>query len=151
VADVLNLGAGNKLMAGAVNHDIIKHRKEIDVTHDLNVMPWPWKDDSFDLINACSVFEHLRVNLAEVMNECWRILRPGGTVRIKVPWCKSEMAFSDPTHYWQFSIRTFDFFDPDTRLGKDYGFYGWRRWHIAQRARLNKEKTSIVCVLRVRK
>ena len=35
---VLNLGAGNRIVKGATNHDRYRHREEIDIAHDLNVV-----------------------------------------------------------------------------------------------------------------
>jgi SAM-dependent methyltransferase len=156
VADLLNLGAGNRLMVAkagdrVVNHDRTAHRPEIDVAHDLNELPWPWGDDSFDHINASAVLEHLRLNLVESLNECWRILRPKGRLRLKVPYWRADSSWSDPTHYWMFNLSAFDQFDPDTKRGRDYGFYTDRKWRIVKPAWLNPEKTSVLVLLEVRK
>ena len=104
--DVLNLGAGNRIIEGAVNHDRIIHRPEISVAHDLNGRPWPGGDESFDLIVARAVFEHLRITLLESVSECWRILRPGGELQLKLPYWKHERSYRDPTHYWRLACRT---------------------------------------------
>ncbi len=146
---VLNLGAGNQIIAGAVNHDLRKHRPEIEVVWDLNDLPWPWEDDSFDLIVACAVFEHLRNTLIETVNECWRILRPGGVLYMKLPYWDSDMSYRDPTHYWRFSLRACDIFDPATKYGHDYMFYPVTKWQIIQPAKLNKAGTSFALKMRV--
>lgn len=140
--DILNLGAGNKLVSGAVQHDRIKHRPEIDVVWDLNELPWPWADNSFDMIVACAVLEHLRITLIESVNECWRIMRPGGVLHVKLPYWNSDNAFRDPTHYWQFDLTTCDVFDPTTKYGRDYQFYTIQKWKIVRGARLNDARTS---------
>ena len=121
--DTLVLGCGNKPKADAINHDIIKHRPEVVVAWDLNDRPWPWADCSFDMIFASAVLEHLRITLIESMAECWRILRPGGQVHLKVPYWNHRNSYADPTHYWRYDVTTFHFFDPDTKLGRQYGFY----------------------------
>ncbi len=154
--DILNLGSGNKILIPkpgerVVNHDLVQHRPEISVVHDLNELPWPWPDDSFDFIAACAVLEHLRLNLVESLNECWRILRPGGKVHLKLPYWKSDNSYCDPTHYWMFALGSFDQFDPDTKRGRDYSFYTPRKWRIVKPARLNKEGTSIIVLMEVRK
>jgi SAM-dependent methyltransferase len=149
VPDILNLGAGNKLVKGAVQHDRTKHRPEIDVVWDLNDLPWPWDDSSFDMVVACAVFEHLRNDLVMTVNECWRILRPGGVLHMKLPFWKSDNAYRDPTHYWRFSLRTCDLFDPGTKYGQDYAFYTDRKWKIIQPARLNEALTSFALKMRV--
>lgn len=150
--DILNLGAGNKLVEGAINHDLYKHRSEIDVAHDLNDLPWPWKDNSFDLIVACAVLEHLRINLIESVNECWRILRPGGVLHMKLPYWNHANSYRDPTHYWQFDLGTCDLFDPDTKYGRKYQFYHQlRKWRIIRRAKLNRAGSSFALKMQVRK
>lgn len=154
MTDLLNLGAGNKLFPDAINHDLIKHRPEIDVAHDLNELPWPWEDDSFDHIVARAVFEHLRINLFESVGECWRILRPGGILSLKLPYWQHAHAYLDPSHYWRFDIRTCDMFDPETEWGRDYRFYGQtagRKWKIIKPARLNNAQSSIFVTMQVRK
>lgn len=145
----LNLGAGNHLAKGAVNHDLTRHRPEIDVVHDLNLVPWPWPDNSFDLVMASSVFEHLEIDLVRSLDECWRILRPSGKLRVKVPHWQHDNGYADPTHRWRFSPRSFDVFVPDTKLGKELGFYTARKWRFDRQPRLNKERSSIIVVLAV--
>ena len=145
----LNLGAGNKVLAEGVNHDRIKHRSEIDVAWDLNDLPWPWEDASFDLILAHAVFEHLRIDLVQALDECWRILRPEGVLKLKLPYWDSDQAHSDPTHRWFYSVRVLDTFLPETQRGRDYGFYTTRKWTTVRAAELNEGKTSITAALRV--
>jgi len=146
---ILNLGAGNKIIKGAVNHDLYKHRKEIDVAHDLNILPWPWADESFDQIVASAVFEHLDNNLVVTLNECHRLLRPGGAVWLKLPLWSAERAHDDPTHRWFFTIRSLDQFCPKTRRGKQYGFYTPLKWRYVKGPRFNKARTSLVVTLGV--
>lgn len=147
----LNLGAGNEIESDAINHDRIKHRPEIAVAHDLNVVPWPWADATFRMIMAKSVFEHLRITLIEAVDECWRILRPGGVLYMKLPFWQSERAYDDPTHYWRFTLRSCNVFDPQTAEGKEYGFYTARKWEIIRAAELNSARSSIHIGMKVRK
>lgn len=147
--DILNVGAGNKIVPGAVNHDRIQHRPEIDVAWDLNELPWPWEDNRFDFIAACAVLEHLRITLVDSMNECWRILRPGGHLHVKVPYWHHENSYQDPTHYWRYTLGTFDLFDPSTKYGHDYAFYTGRKWMLVRRPRLNQQHSSIIALLQV--
>lgn len=125
---ILNLGAGNRLVHGAVNHDRVKHRPEIDVAHDLNNMPWPWPDGSFDRIVAWSVLEHLQPTLVTSIDECWRLLERGGLLEIKLPRWDLETSWIDPTHYWKVTLATLDHFVPGTQRGDDYSFYTERKW-----------------------
>jgi len=149
----LNLGAGNRPIEGAVNHDLRldPRRPWITVAHDLNELPWPWDDNSFDLVAAKAVFEHLRINLVESLSECWRILRPEGKLYIKLPYWNSENSYIDATHYWAFGLAIFDQFDPDTEFGTEYEFYEWPQWKVIKPSRLNNSKTSFAATLQVRK
>jgi SAM-dependent methyltransferase len=149
--DVLNLGAGNKIIKYAVNHDQIMHRPEIDVTADLNYI-WPWVRDSFDKVIALSVFEHLHRTLYSSMDQVWGILRPGGICQLKLPYWKSENAHNDATHRWAgFGLGVLDHLDPATKSGREYGYYTDRKWRIIKRPTLNRSATSFAATLRVRK
>lgn len=53
------------------------------VRHDLRHMPWPLPDDGFDLIMIKDVSMALPVSLQQsAMDECIRLLRPGGVLEI---------------------------------------------------------------------
>lgn len=141
---VLNLGAGNRIIKGAVQHDRTKHRPEIDVTHDLNILPWPFEAKSFDKIVALAVFEHLDIDLLASLNECHRILAPGGHLIIKLPLQRGFNAYDDPTHRWFFTLRSLDQFCPETPRGKAYGFYTPYKWKFIKKPRVNgRSKSSL--------
>lgn len=147
---VLNLGAGNALCGDAVNHDIKKHRPEIDIVWDLNVLPWPWENNTFSHIIAWAVFEHLDIALLQAIDECWRILKPEGTIRIKLPHWKNKDSYNDPTHRYAVEVGIFDVFDPTTERGQKYNFYTSRKWKI-QRVGLSSSGSCVVATLQVLK
>lgn len=151
--ETLNLGAGKRIIPGALNHDLRldPNRPDIVIAHDLNVLPWPWEDETFDRIVARTVFEHLNIDLVQSLDECWRILRPKGQVYLKLPHWHSEIAHSDPTHRWFYTVHSFDQFDPDRRRGQEYDFYTDRHWRIIKGPRINDAKSSIHVTLEVRK
>lgn len=149
MADILNLGAGNRIASGSVNHDLCRHRPEIDVAHDLNVIPWPWEDESFDSMIACSVFEHLEIDLIQAMDECWRILRPMCHLHIKLPHWNHDNGYADPTHRWRYSVRAMDVFDPESKLGKELSFYTERKWRFIKKPTMNKYKSGFRATLQV--
>ena len=79
----LNLGCGGYKKEGYVNID----RNTLvnpDIINDLNVIPYPFADNSFDLIEAFHVIEHLNEPFL-VMKELHRIIKPNGKLVIKVP------------------------------------------------------------------
>ena len=121
-ADVLNLGCGHKLMAGAVNLDV-SGGVGADVVHDLSILPWPLPSDSFREVHAQDVIEHLG-DTVRTMEEIHRVSRRGARVHITVPHFSSANAFTDPTHRKQFSYFSFDYFDP----GHALSFYSHARF-----------------------
>ena len=143
----LIIGCGNQPSGNAVNHDITKHSPEIDVAHDLNNLPWPWGDNSFDFIVARAVFEHLTFDLMVAMNEAWRIGAPGCVIDVKLPYWRSEVSYNDPTHHYAVGLGVFDQFDPSTRRGGEYTFYTHCKWRILQ-CGLNKGGTSVLAKLK---
>jgi len=74
-----------------------------DVVHDLEVLPYPFEDDSFAEVHAYEVLEHLgclgdeRSFFAQ-FSELWRILKPGGFLAATCPSYRSMWAFGDPSH-----------------------------------------------------
>lgn len=93
----LNLGCSDAHLAGYINVDLCE---PADLVADLT-QTWPWEDSSVDEIVAHDIIEHLP-NKIFTMNELWRVLKPGGVVRIKVPTTDGTGAWQDPTHvsYW---------------------------------------------------
>jgi len=144
---MLELGCGRnpKLTstsdAPVVFHDISRHSPFIDCAHDLDVIPWPWVDGHFDEIVAVDVFEHLKVDIEEWLSECWRILKPGGQLTLRVPEASSWHAMADPTHRRLFHWITFDYFDPESQWHKNYGkYYGFAAagqwWHVQEKRKI---------------
>ncbi len=105
----LNIGCGGEILEGYVNLDYLK-LKGVDVAHDLNSFPYPFKSNEFDFVYGNNILEHLQ-DLGKVMKEVHRILKPGGRARFIVPHFSSAGAFHDPTHLHYFGYRTFDYFD----------------------------------------
>lgn len=102
------LGSGNarRTGPGIVNVDL-KAWKGVDLVHNLEETPWPIPDGAALHANATHVIEHIR-NLQGFMDECWRILSPGGSLFLEVPNVKNaELAFADPTHVRWFTKHTF--------------------------------------------
>lgn len=144
---VLNLGAGNRIIPGAINHDRIKHRVEIDVAWDLNELPWPWEDEAFDKVAALSVLEHLRHDLLTSMDEIWRITKAAGTAVVKLPHWKANISWEDLTHVHLVGPGIMDQLDPRTGRGQAYWFYTRRKWAIVKR-RMNGARSSLYFTLR---
>ncbi len=103
----LNLGCGTDIRKGWVNLDVAP-LPGVDVVHDLNDLPLPFADETFEEILCQDVLEHLEY--IPVLRELHRILKPGGRLHIRVPHFTSRLSYVDPTHKKLFSFQTFEFF-----------------------------------------
>lgn len=87
----LNVGCGEWPIAGFVNIDA---DPALHVDLVASVPPIPYPDGSVDEVFACHFLEHLSFDDgAAFLHECYRVLRPGGTVGIVVPdmrWLMTE-------------------------------------------------------------
>lgn len=115
----LNLGCGHDIKNGWVNLDIAD-LPGVDIVHDVNDLPLPFEDVAFDHILAQDILEHL--DYIPLLKDLHRILKPGGTIEIRVPHFTSRYNFNDPTHKKLFSSKTMDFFVSGASRGRDYYF-----------------------------
>jgi SAM-dependent methyltransferase len=74
-----------------------------DVLHDLEELPLPFDDNSFDEMHAYDVLEHLREQgdwrgFFADFTEYHRILKPDGLLIATVPMWNDLWAWSDPSH-----------------------------------------------------
>jgi len=102
----LDLGCGRNKQAGYLGVDL--YAPDADIKCNLFETPFAngnasplWADDSVDEIFCSHFVEHIPAMLRwQFFEECWRILKPGGIMRIFVPSWKSERAYGDMTHQW---------------------------------------------------
>lgn len=74
-----------------------------DVVHDLEQLPWPFEDGSFDEVHAYEVLEHLGTQgdakaFCAHFSEIWRVLKPGGLLFATCPSVSSPWLWGDPSH-----------------------------------------------------
>lgn len=115
----MNLGCGNDIRKDWINLDIAAI-EGVDVVHDINVLPLPFSENSFDFILCQDILEHLEY--IPLLEEIHRILKIGGVVEIRVPHFSSRFNFIDPTHKKMFSVQTFDYFTTKAPFGRSYYF-----------------------------
>ena len=72
---IVNLGSGHRRVEGATNLDISPATRP-DVVHDLNRVPWPFPDTSFEEVLGYDVLEHVE-SVVAFMEEVHRISREG--------------------------------------------------------------------------
>lgn len=89
-----------------------------DVMWDLNNVPLPFDDNTFNEIHACDILEHTGQQgdwrfFFRQFEDFWRILKPGGYFIGSCPMWDSPWAWSDPGHSRIFSKYTLIFLDQD--------------------------------------
>jgi len=98
----LDIGCGGQKKTGFIGVDILR-LEGVDIVHDLTTFPYPFEDNSVDEIYMDNVLEHLP-NPIKVIEEIWRISKPGTTITVAVPYFRSHYAFIDPTHVNFFGV-----------------------------------------------
>jgi len=116
----LDLGCGKRKMPGAVGIDISPD-SDADIVHDLNKFPYGFADGEFEFVQADNVLEHLD-DVLKVLEELHRITKDGAEIKIIAPFFRSHYAFIDPTHRHFFTVRSFDYFDPDKDFSRLYKY-----------------------------
>ena len=81
----VDIGGGLAPRPGFVNLDPV--HGEGDWKRQAQDLPWPCGDGDVDRVNAFHCLEHIPAGADRigVMNEAWRVLRPGGVFQIHVP------------------------------------------------------------------
>ena len=142
----INLGCGNDILEGYINQDIIQHRPEITVSFDLNEPDW-WQEITLvygevDEIRAWDVVEHL-YDTVNFMNNAWDALKKDGILDMKLCGWENPNYWVDITHQKAFDIKSMDYFDPDTELGKEYSYYTNKKWKILEKKH-DKRKNILI-------
>ena len=118
---VIDIGCGADKYPGALGVDIAA-LSTVDVQADVT-RGLPFRDRSVDAVHASHVLEHFD-DLVGVMDEIWRVCKPGARFYITVPHATSAyMTWRDPTHRRGLNLDTFLYFDKATADGARFGYY----------------------------
>jgi len=96
----LNLGCGLNHLSDYTNID----REQVatpDMLVDLEQFPWPWEDNTIEIIRLHHVLEHLGEKTEaykRIMQEMYRICTPNACIRIAVPFFRHDNFWADFTH-----------------------------------------------------
>ena len=109
----LNLGSGYRKMEGFVNID---NRDECgpDILYDIAEDGLPFDDNSVDYVFAQDFLEHVpQPATVYVIEEIYRVLKPGGVFEHMTPSTDGRGAFSDPNHVSFWNIASWLYFTDD--------------------------------------
>lgn len=111
----LNMGCGHNKMQGWINVDMFPECTP-DVVCDLEVVPWPWRDDSVDAVRFNHSLEHmgqLTGTFLGIMKELYRVCRDRAEIEINVPHPRHDNFICDPTHVRIITPRLLSVFNRD--------------------------------------
>lgn len=125
----LHIGCGQDYKDGYCNLDRSPDVRA-DIYFDLEtcsaINQLPFEEDTFDEIFAAHTLEHI-TNILPLMEELYRVAKPGCVFLIRVPYGSTASAFDDPTHVRQFFPTSLLYFGQPAYWRADYGYRGdWR-------------------------
>jgi len=81
---MLQIGCGRRILSGWLNADF--YPKTRNVLHLDATCRLPFDDDTFDFVFSEHMIEHVPFHQGQdLIHECFRVLAPGGTLRISTP------------------------------------------------------------------
>jgi|RifCSP13_1_1023834.scaffolds.fasta_scaffold07393_5 SAM-dependent methyltransferase len=101
----LHVGCGLEVLPDWVNADV----EPIPGAIRADVHSLPLRDSTFDYVLASHLLEHIP-DVKRAITELARVLRPGGTLEIRVPDYRHENAFTDLEHVHFFTPRSLEYF-----------------------------------------
>lgn len=96
----LDIGCGKNKREGFIGIDQFP-MDGVDIVIDVRSEQLGYENNSVDEINASHFLEHLTAKeRVFLLNEFYRVLKPGGIVTIVTPHWASNRAYGDFTHQW---------------------------------------------------
>lgn len=123
----LDVGCGSNKQKGFIGLDIRKI-PGVDIVQNAEIVPYPLPSECCTIVLASHLIEHMcPKNMINVVNEWWRIMRPGGQLWISMPYGTSFGYHQDPTHCASRNEATWSYFNPAHEL---YSIYQPKPWRI---------------------
>jgi SAM-dependent methyltransferase len=132
----VDLGCGFR-KNGNIGIDITSDGTDADLVCNIGFEPLPLGDDTVDRIVCRDFLEHLpkgyyseadkrmKYPIIDLMNEIWRVLRPGGTFTSLTPCEPNIEVHRDPTHLSVWTLQSMDYFCGKYKVAKIYGVKEW--------------------------
>jgi hypothetical protein len=130
----LNLGAGNEILQGYINHDI-KLKKGIDTCFDVNSYPLPLKSNQFDEIVLGHILVYVK-DLPKFFDEIYRISRDKAILKVSCAHVSSNLCLS-AYMYHAFCITSLQELEGVVESG-----HGKGRFKILEKNLVFREKSS---------
>ena len=120
----LNLGCGKDKHEGYVNVDI-NPKYNPDQVVDLNILPWPFKDNEFDHIVAKDILAKLgnsNENFIDIIQEMYRISNNGAIWEVQTPHWRCDSSIDDLTNLRAITPGMFQYFNKQAVYNREkYG------------------------------
>jgi SAM-dependent methyltransferase len=142
------LGCGKHRLLEFIHVD--RHPFEgVDVVCDLPRQALPFADSSVDFVYTQDFMEHLPAEDGiPVLNEIWRVLKPGALMEHYIPNAGSRNDFGSPSHLSHWNLQVFEHLDVESyRWEKDReyeGFVGGFHKELAELVNFQTEEDGIV-------
>jgi len=129
----LDIGCGENCQPGFIGLDK-RPLPGVKVIHDLEVFPYPFPNDCCIAVVGSHIIEHINpanFGMIRLMDELWRVMKPGGKLAFSYPYAGSSYYWQDPTHINGCNQATWQYFDPEKPL---YAVYKPKPWKIEMNA-----------------
>jgi SAM-dependent methyltransferase len=132
----VDLGCGFR-KNGNIGIDVTDKGTDADLVCYIGFEPLPLGDNTVDSIFCRDFLEHLpkgyyseaskrmKFPIIDLMNEIWRVLRPGGTFTSFTPCDGHVEMHRDPTHLSVWTLESMDYFCGKYKVPKIYGVKEW--------------------------
>jgi len=128
----LHLGCGEQEKRGWLNVDRVRPSwagpfNPFFIQADFAADRIPAGDNSIDYLFSEDVLEHLPADRrVQILNECWRVLVPGGVMEHYIPNAGSQNDFGSLSHLSHWNLQCFDHVDIESkRWQSDHAFEGF--------------------------
>lgn len=105
---IIDLGCGPNKIKGSIGIDILP-LDGVDYVSNLEEGLGFLPNQCIDEFHSSHFLEHLE-NLELILSEMYRVLKPEGIIRLKVPHFSNPYFYSDYTHKRFFGLYSFDYF-----------------------------------------